>query len=71
MTLTVSEKEELELLRMSAARFMTSPLEKAFFSLQCIIDKPHCNRLDSIMPSSAFHVLANAVIELKRSLEIK
>lgn len=66
--LTPSEKEELEQLRKSAAKFMTDPLDKAFFELQTILERPVGNRVDEIMPYNAFRVLARAVIELKRSL---
>lgn len=66
--LNASEKEELELLRCSAARFMTDPLERAFFKLQSIIDNPHSNRLDSVLPTSAFYVLAECLVELKREI---
>jgi hypothetical protein len=65
----MSEKEELELLRGSAARFMTDPLERAFFKLQSIIENPHPNRLDSILPTSAFYVLAECLIELHREIK--
>ncbi len=68
MTLSVSEKEELELLRGSAARFMTDPLERAFFKLQSIVDNPHPNRLDSVLPTSAFYVLAECLLELRREM---
>lgn len=67
--LTKNEKEELEQLRRSAARFMTDPLERAFFDLQAIIERPVGNRVDEVMPHNAFRVLARALIELKRSLE--
>lgn len=64
----LSEQEELEMLRRSAAKFITDPLEKAFFTLETLMerDKPH--RIDSVMPTSAFFVLARALIELKREL---
>ena len=39
MTLTVTEKEELEQLRKSAAKFMTDPLEKAFFRLESLMEQ--------------------------------
>jgi len=66
--LTPSEKEELEQLRKSAAKFMTDPLDKVFFELQTILERPVGHRVDEIMPYNAFRVLARAVIELKRSL---
>lgn len=66
--LTPNEKEELEQLRKSAAKFMTDPLDKVFFELQTILERPVGHRVDEIMPYNAFRVLARAVIELKRSL---
>jgi hypothetical protein len=63
--LTSTEREELEQLRKSAAKFMTDPLEKVFFELQSLLDRPASERIDSIMPHSAFRVLARAVILLK------
>ena len=39
MTLSVNEREELELLRASAARFMTDPLERGCFELQNVLDR--------------------------------
>ncbi len=67
--LNLSEKEELELLRASAANFITDPLERAFFDLEKILQRPVGNRIDEVMPTSAFRVLGRAVIELKRSLK--
>lgn len=66
--LTPHEKEELEQLRKSAAKFMTDPLDKVFFELQNLLERPIGHRLDEVMPASAFRVLARAVIELKRSV---
>ena len=66
--LTPNEKEELEQLRKSAAKFMTDPLDKAFFELQTILERPVGHRIDEVMPYNAFRVLARAVIELKRSV---
>lgn len=68
MMMTEDEKKELELLRASAAKFMTSPLDRAFFELESVLENAHSNRVDAIMPSSAFRVLARCVIELKRQL---
>lgn len=67
--LTKDERAELEALRASAHRFMTSSLERAFFDLECLVDRPPSNRVDAIMPSSAFYVLAKALLELKRSIK--
>lgn len=67
--MTAEEQAELEQLRKSARLFMTDPLEKAFFNLQSIVDNPHSRRLDSVLPSSAFHVIADCLFELKRSLK--
>ncbi len=39
MTLSVNEREELEMLRASAARFMTDPLERAAFDLENVLDR--------------------------------
>lgn len=68
--MTLNDKEELEMLRASAVRFMTDPLEKAFFRLENLAEKPQTNRIDAIMPTSAFYVLADALIELKRRLDL-
>lgn len=67
--MTVQEQEELEQLRKSARLFMTNPLDRAFFELDSLLSNPHSNRLDSIMPTSAFYILANALKELKRSVD--
>lgn len=48
---------------------MTNPLDRAFFELDSLLSNPHSNRLDSIMPTSAFYILANALKELKRSVD--
>lgn len=66
--MTPTEREELEQLRRSAALFMTDPLERAFFELERVIANANSKRVDAILPSSAFHVLAHAVLELRRSL---
>ena len=68
MTLSAGEREELEQLRKSAARFMTSPLDKAFFALESLIDRDRPNRVDSVMSNTAFIVLARALVELKREV---
>lgn len=66
--LNTTEREELELLRRAAARFINSPLDKIFFELEGLLERDHTNRIDAIMPTSAFRILAKAVIELKREL---
>jgi len=68
MSLTLSEREELEGLRRSAAKFMTSPLDKAFFRLESLIEQERPNRIDSVMSNTAFNVLARALIALKQEL---
>ena len=67
--LTQSEKQELEQLRKSAHAFITCPLEKAFFHLELLMDKPHSKKCDSIMSADSFFILARALIELKRSIK--
>jgi hypothetical protein len=62
-----SEKQELEQLRKSAHAFINCPLEKAFFHLEALMDKPSKNP-DSIMSANSFFVLARAVIELKNRI---
>ena len=66
--LSASERDELNQLRKSAHRFMTSPLEQACFELQSILDRSESTRLDSIMPQSAFRVLAKAVLLIKQEI---
>lgn len=66
--LTSTEKEELEQLRKSAAKFMTDPLDKAFFALEILLERPVGHRVDEVMPASAFRILAKALMELKRSI---
>lgn len=66
--LTPTEQEELEMLRRSAAKFMTSELDKAFFALESVLERDRPHRLDAVMPTSAFRVLARAVIELKKEI---
>lgn len=68
MMLTCDEKQELELLRRSAALFIKSPLEKAFFELESIVNNQHSKRVDAVMPVSAFYVLARALIALKNEV---
>ena len=68
MVMTASEREELEQLRRSAARFMSNPVDVAFFELQNMVDNPRPNRLDSVLPTSSFYVLARALIALKQEL---
>lgn len=63
--LTLNEREELEILRRSAAKFITNPLDKVFFELECILERDAPNRIDAIMPTAAFRVLAKAVMLLK------
>lgn len=66
--LTKTEREELEDLRKSAYKFLTDPLEREFFALQQLLDQPYGNRIDSIMPTSAFRTLARALILLKERI---
>lgn len=67
--LTQDEKAELEQLRRSAAKFICDPLEKAFFQLESILDRPVGNRVDEVMPASAFRILSKALIELKKAFD--
>lgn len=60
MSLTSSEKDELEQLRALAAQVIMNPFDRAFFNVQRIIDNPFSNRADV--------VLATALMELKREL---
>lgn len=68
MSLSPTEREELEVLRRSAAKFITNPLDKVFFELECILERDAPNRIDAIMPTSAFRVLAKAVILLREEV---
>lgn len=43
--LSISEKEELDILRASAAKFMTSPLERSCFELESVLEKQHVGPL--------------------------
>ena len=43
--LTQSEQEELEMLRASAARFMTNPLDRGIFELEAVLEKQHVGPL--------------------------
>lgn len=63
-----NEREELEMLRRSAAKFITNPLEKVFFELESILERDAPHRVDAIMPTSAFRVLAKAVILLREEV---
>ena len=71
MTLNRSDQEELEMLRASAAKFMTSPLDRACFELERMLEEPYSNRLDSILPTSAFRLLAKTILLLKEQLNDK
>lgn len=66
--LNQSEKEELEQLRKSAHAFITCPMEKAFFHLEALMDKPYSKKFDGVMSADSFFVLARALIELKKVL---
>lgn len=66
--LSKSEREELDQLRASAAKFMTSPLERVFFQLESLLERSPSDRIDSIMPSNHFYLLAKAVLLLKQEL---
>lgn len=67
--LTQEERTELENLRRSAYKFISDPLERAFFELESILENPYSTRVDAIMPASAFRVLARALILLKQELK--
>lgn len=69
MSLTATEKEELDQLRKSAAKFITSSLDRTFFQLEQLLEQPYSARVDSIMPTSAFRLLAKAVILLKEEMK--
>ena len=60
MTLSVSEKEELDSLRIFAAKAMMNSFDRAFFDLQRLMDSPLSNRADV--------VLGKAILELKREI---
>jgi hypothetical protein len=65
MTLSISEREELELLRKSAHRWVSDPLERVCFELESILNNPHSNRIDSILPTNVAFKLINAVLLMK------
>jgi hypothetical protein len=69
--MTADEQAELEQLRRSARLFMTDPLDKAFFKLDSILENQKERRLDSIMPSHSFYVLAECLKELRRHIDAK
>jgi len=58
--LNTSEREELEALRYYASKSLMTPIDRAFFDLQKIIDNYPKN--------SIFNVLATAISELKREV---
>ncbi len=39
MTLSVTEQEELEVLRAAAGRFMTNPLDRGCYDLESMLDR--------------------------------
>ena len=67
--LTPTEREELEMLRQSAAKFMTSSLDRAFFELDSVLERDRPHRIDAVMPTSAFRVLAREVKEERREVQ--
>ena len=71
MTLSTNDQEELEMLRASAAKFMTNPLDRACFELERMLEAPCSHKLDSILPTSAFKLLAKTVLLLKEQLNDK
>lgn len=60
MLLSDGEREELERLRRYASHVITNPYDRAFFNLQKLID--------NTPPSSPFHVIGMALMELRRNL---
>jgi hypothetical protein len=56
--LTITEAEELDRLRRYASHIIHNPYERAFFNLQKLID--------NTPPSSPFHVLGTAIMEMNR-----
>lgn len=67
--MTKAEKEELEYLRSCLGKFIGSEYQRTFYELEQLLDKPYSNRLDSITPTSAFRLLAKAVLLLKKEFE--
>lgn len=67
--LSITEEQELAQLRKSAHKFLTDPLEKAFFELECLLDSPHSSKFDSVMSVQAVKVIAKALLELKREVK--
>jgi len=66
--MTDDEQVELEMLRKSAHRFITNPLEKVFFELETLLEQQQNGFIDSKMPTKSFRVLARALILLKDEL---
>lgn len=66
--LNESEKQELEQLRKSAHVFITCPMEKAFFHLESLMDRPYSKKFDAVMAADSFFILARALIELKKKI---
>jgi len=59
--MTLSDMEELEVLRELAAKMIMNPYDRAFFDVQRVIDNPLANRADVI--------LGRALVQLKLKLE--
>lgn len=45
-----------------------SPLEEAFRQLESVLERPYSAGLSGVMPTMAYRVLANAVLELKKEV---
>ncbi len=62
MSISDADKKELEALRASAYRFMSDPLDKAFFHLESIAE----GRMEL---KDSVRTIAAALIELRRNIK--
>lgn len=58
--LSTTEREELEMLRRSAAMFMTDHLDKACFQLEGILERNHVN--------PTIRLMANIILLMKNEI---
>lgn len=65
----MTELEELEELRNFKRKYEASAVNRAFIKLEQIMDAPHKLKADTVMSVTAFKILAEAILELKRTFD--
>ena len=61
-------RKELEELKAFKRNYEANSMNRAFLRLEQVLDAPHKLKADTVMSITAFKILADCVLELKRAV---